>query len=188
MKVTPLEIPDVLLVEPVVFGDARGFFMETFHAARYRAAGIDRDFVQDNFSFSRRGIVRGLHYQLHKPQAKLVYVTDGEVLDVAVDIRRGSPTFGRWCARVLSSGNRCQMFIPEGFAHGFCVLSECASFQYKCSAFYDPADERGIAWNDPDIGITWPVEDPVLSERDRRLPRLRDVDPSDLPIYRSPAG
>lgn len=188
MKFTPLELPDVILVEPDVFGDARGYFMETFHAEKYRRGGIDRAFVQDNLSFSRRGILRGLHYQLTKPQAKLVFVAEGEVFDVAVDIRRGSPTFGKWCGRVLSAGNHLQMFIPEGFAHGFCVLSESALFLYKCSALYDPADERGIAWNDPDLAIPWPVENPVLSSRDQRLPRLRDADPNDLPIFRAALG
>lgn len=183
MKITRCELPEVLLIEPDVFGDRRGFFTEIFHARKYRDAGIDREFVQDNYSFSRRGIVRGLHYQLTKPQAKLVYVAGGEVFDVAVDIRRGSPTFGRWCARVLTGENLWQMFIPEGFAHGFCVLSETAQFLYKCSDFYDPADERGIAWNDPDLGIPWPVEMPVLSTRDQHLPRLRDVPLEDLPLF-----
>lgn len=183
MKFTRLEIPDVILVEPDIFGDARGFFTETFHAAKYAAGGIDRAFVQDNFSFSRRGILRGLHYQLTKPQAKLVYVVHGEVFDVAVDIRRGSPTFGQWCGRVLSAENHHQMFVPEGFAHGFCVTSETASFLYKCSALYDPADERGIAWNDPEIGIPWPIAEPLLSARDQRLPRLRDAKPGDLPEF-----
>ena len=181
MKFTPLEIPDVILVEPDVHGDARGFFTETFHAAKYRAGGIDRAFVQDNFSHSRRGILRGMHYQLKRPQAKLVYVVSGEVFDVAVDVRAGSPTFGRWCGRVLSGENHHQMFVPEGFAHGFCVLSETASFLYKCSALYDPADERGIAWNDPEIGIPWPLTDVLLSARDRQLPRLREAPPGHLP-------
>ncbi len=183
MNVTPLEIPDVLLVTPDVFGDARGFFMETFHAEKYRAVGIDRAFVQDNFSHSRRGILRGLHYQLRKPQAKLVYVAQGEVFDVAVDIRRGSPTFGKWCGRLLSAENHYQMFVPEGFAHGFCVTSDSASFLYKCSALYDPADERGIAWNDPALGIPWPTSAPILSARDQRMPRLCDAPPDDLPVF-----
>lgn len=184
MKFTPLEIPDVILVEPDVFGDARGFFTETFHARKYAAAGIDRVFSQDNLSYSRRGILRGLHYQLRQPQAKLVYVARGAVFDVAVDIRRGSPTFGRWCGRELSADNHHQMFVPEGFAHGFCVLSETATLLYKCSALYDPSDDRGIAWNDPDLGIPWPLAaPPELSAKDQRLPRLREVDPSLLPVY-----
>ena len=183
MKFTPLEIPDVILVEPDVFGDARGFFTETFHAGRYAAGGIDRVFTQDNFSFSQRGILRGLHYQLRQPQAKLVYVVSGEVFDVAVDIRRGSPTFGKWCGRILSAENHHQMFIPEGFAHGFCVLSESASFLYKCSALYDPADDRGVLWSDPDIGIDWPLATPRLSAKDQRQPRLCDVAPDQLPGF-----
>jgi dTDP-4-dehydrorhamnose 3,5-epimerase len=183
MKFTPLEIPDVLLVEPDVFGDARGFFTETFNAKRYAEGGITRAFVQDNFSHSRRGILRGLHFQLRRPQAKLVYVTHGEVFDVAVDIRRGSPTFGNWCGRVLSAENHHQMFIPEGFAHGFCVLSEYASFLYKCSALYDASDDRGIAWNDPDLGIAWPISEPLLSAKDQRQPRLRDVPADGLPEW-----
>lgn len=183
MKFTPLEIPDVFLVEPDVFGDARGFFTETFHAGKYEAGGIARSFVQDNFSYSRRGILRGLHFQLRTPQAKLVYVVSGEVFDVAVDIRRGSPTFGKWCGRVLSAENHHQMFIPEGFAHGFCVLSETAAFLYKCSALYDAADDRGILWNDPDIGIQWPHAAPQLSSKDQRLPRLRDVGADALPVF-----
>ncbi len=181
MNFTPLEIPDVILVEPDVFGDARGFFTETFHAGKYAAGGIDRSFVQDNLSFSQRGILRGLHFQLRRPQAKLVYVVSGEVFDVAVDLRRGSPTFGTWCGRVLSAENHRQMFIPEGFAHGFCVLSETATFLYKCGALYAPDDDRGVLWNDPDVGIRWPLEHPLLSAKDQRLPRLRDLAPDQLP-------
>ncbi len=183
MKFTRLEIPDVILVEPDVFGDARGYFTETFHAPKYAEGGISCSFVQDNFSYSQRGILRGLHFQLRRPQAKLVYVVSGEVFDVAVDLRRGSPTFGRWCGRVLSGENHLQMFIPEGFAHGFCVLSEAASFLYKCSEVYDPTDDRGIAWNDPDVGVKWPISEPLLSAKDQRQPRLRDVAERELPIF-----
>ncbi len=173
----------MILVEPDVFGDARGFFMETFHAEKYAAGGVDRRFVQDNFSFSQRGILRGLHFQLRRPQAKLVFVVSGEVFDVAVDVRRGSPTFGAWCGRILSGENRNQLFIPEGFAHGFCVLSESASFMYKCSEFYDASDDRGIAWNDPDIGVKWPISEPLLSAKDQRQPLLRDLGVDGLPVY-----
>lgn len=183
MKFTKLEIPDVILVEPDVHGDARGYFTETFHAQKYAEGGISCGFVQDNFSYSQRGILRGLHFQLRRPQAKLVYVVSGEVFDVAVDLRRGSPTFGRWCGRVLSGENHLQMFIPEGFAHGFCVLSESASFLYKCSEVYDPTDDRGIAWNDPDVGVKWPISEPLLSGKDQRQPRLRDVAERDLPVF-----
>lgn len=184
MKFTPLEIPDVVLVEPDVFGDARGFFTETFNARKYEAGGIARVFVQDNFSYSLRGTLRGLHFQSRAPQAKLVFVLSGEVFDVAVDVRRSSPTFGRWCGRVLSGENHRQMFIPEGFAHGFCVLSESAQFLYKCSALYDPSDDCGVAWNDPAIGIEWPLAAPTLSEKDRRLPLLRDVPQALLPAIK----
>jgi dTDP-4-dehydrorhamnose 3,5-epimerase len=181
MNFTPLEIPDVVLVEPDVFGDARGFFTETFHAAKYTAAGLPGAFVQDNFSFSRRGILRGLHFQLRQPQGKLVYAARGAIFDVAVDLRRGSPTFGRWVGRTLSGENHCQMYIPEGFAHGFCVLSDEAEVMYKCTALYDPADDRGILWNDPDVAVAWPVAQPSLSGKDQRLPRLRDLTPEQLP-------
>lgn len=181
MNFTPLEIPDVVLVEPDVFGDARGFFMETFHAAKYTAAGLPGAFVQDNFSFSRRGILRGLHFQLRQPQGKLVYAARGAIFDVAVDLRRGSPTFGRWVGRTLSGENHFQMYIPEGFAHGFCVLSDEAEVMYKCTALYDPSDDRGILWNDPDVAVAWPVAQPSLSGKDQRLPRLRDMRPEQLP-------
>lgn len=180
MKFTPLEIPDVMLVEPDVFGDARGFFQETFHAAKYAAAGIPGPFIQDNFSFSRRGVLRGMHFQLKNPQGKLVFVARGEVFDVAVDARRSSPTFGKWVGRTLNDQNHHQMWVPPGFAHGFCVLSEEVEFMYKCTQLYDAADERGIAWDDPDLGIAWPVADVSLSARDQKLPRLRDLPPSGL--------
>ena len=180
MKFTPLEIPEVILVEPDVYGDARGYFQETFNAAKYAAHGITGPFVQDNFSFSRRGVLRGLHYQRRQPQGKLVFVARGEVFDVAVDLRRSSPTFGRWVGRLLNDRNHHQMWVPPGFAHGFCVLSEEVEFLYKCTQLYDPADDRGLAWNDPDLGIAWPITGPSLSVKDTRLPVLREVAPEAL--------
>jgi dTDP-4-dehydrorhamnose 3,5-epimerase len=172
MKVIPTaELPDVLVVEPTVHRDGRGFFAETYHAPRYRDAGIDVAFVQDNHSRSVRHTLRGLHWQTAPhPQAKLVRVLDGEILDVAVDIRPDSPTLGRWVAVTLSAENFRQLFVPVGFAHGFLVLSERADIHYKCSDVYDPASERGLMWNDPALGITWPVTDPILSPRDRAHP------------------
>ena len=182
MKVTATENPEVLLIEPGVFRDPRGFFMETFHARKFRLQGLPELFVQDNHSRSSRGVLRGLHYQLKHPQGKLVRVVSGEVLDVAVDIRRGSPFFGRWIGSVLSEDNLKQMYIPPGFAHGFCVLSERADVLYKCTDFYTPGDEYGIAWDDPDIGIEWPELDYVLSDKDRRYPHLKDSGDR-LPLY-----
>ena len=176
MTFTELELPGVILVEPRVFGDARGFFMEVYHKARFAAGGIGVEFVQDNHSRSQGHVVRGLHYQLHHPQGKLVRVIVGAIFDVAVDIRRGSPTFGRWVGRSLSADNRCQLYVPPGFAHGFCTQSDVAEVLYQCTDFYHPEDERGILWNDPDIGIAWPISDPVLSDRDGRNPRLRDAE------------
>jgi len=173
MKLTPKEIPDVVLIEPDVFRDPRGFFLETWHERKYAEGGITGPFVQDNHSHSRRGSLRGLHAQREHPQGKLVRVVDGEVFDVAVDIRRGSPTFGRWVADRLSGENLRQLWIPPGFAHGFCVLSETVHLEYKCTDFYDADDEIAIAWNDPEIGIDWPVSDPTLSAKDAAAPRLR---------------
>jgi len=175
-------LPDVILLEPKRFGDDRGFFMEMFHAKRYEEAGIAGPFVQDNFSRSAKGILRGLHFQEPNAQGKLVQVLAGAVYDVAVDIRRGSPTFGRWVGVELSADNRRQLWVPAGFAHGFCVLSESADFHYKCTDFYSPATERGIAWNDPDLGIPWPVTSPLLSAKDSAAPRLKDAPL--LPSYR----
>jgi dTDP-4-dehydrorhamnose 3,5-epimerase len=174
MIVTPTEaLPDVLIVDPTVHRDPRGFFVESYHAPRYRDAGIDVAFVQDNHSRSVRGTLRGLHWQVGPhPQAKLIRVLAGEVLDVAVDIREGSPTFGRWTAVTLSAENFRQLFVPVGFAHGFLVLSASADIEYKCSDVYDPAAERGLMWNDPEIGISWPIDDPILSARDRTHPPL----------------
>jgi dTDP-4-dehydrorhamnose 3,5-epimerase len=174
MKVTATENPGVLVIEPDVFRDPRGFFMETFHAEKFRSQGLPESFVQDNHSRSTRGVLRGLHYQLQHPQGKLVRVIYGEIFDVAVDIRTGSPYFGRWVGVVLSEENLKQMYIPPGFAHGFCVLSERADVLYKCTDFYAPGDEYGIAWNDPDIGIEWPQLDYLLSDKDRRNARLKD--------------
>lgn len=184
MKIEPTSISGVLILEPAVFEDQRGFFMETYHRDRYVSSGIHTDFVQDNLSLSYGGIVRGLHFQHPHGQAKLIQVLEGEVLDIAVDVRRGSPSFGRWVGVELSGSNRRQLFIPEGFAHGFCVVSERAVFQYKCSDFYSPASERGIIWNDPDLGIRWPVETPVLSAKDSSYCRLRDMPEDFLPVYR----
>jgi dTDP-4-dehydrorhamnose 3,5-epimerase len=176
MKVLPTTIPDVILLELDVHGDHRGRFLETFRRDRYRdlGIGVDLDFVQDNFSLSSRGTLRGLHYQLHHPQGKLVHVTRGEVFDVAVDIRSGSPTIGKWFGAVLSADNHRQMWIPPGFAHGFLVTSAEADFAYKVTATYAPADERTIAWNDPELAITWPIEgvEPMLSSRDRAASQL----------------
>jgi dTDP-4-dehydrorhamnose 3,5-epimerase len=174
MTVTPFDaLPEVLLIQPTVHRDPRGLFVETFQAARYRARGIDVEFVQDNQSRSRRGTLRGLHWQAGAhAQAKLVRVVVGEIFDVAVDIRAGSPTFGRWAGARLSGKSFQQMYLPVGFAHGFCVLTEEADVEYKCSALYSPAAERGLAWNDPEIGIAWPIERPVLSARDERHPTL----------------
>lgn len=183
MKVIATELPGVLLVEPNVFGDVRGFFMETWQAARYRDAGLPERFVQDNHSRSRRGVLRGLHYQLVQPQGKLVWVTRGAVFDVAVDVRRGSPTFGRWFGCVLDDVDHRQLYIPPGFAHGFCVLSEEADFFYKCTDYYHPASERGIAWNDPEIGIDWPLQEVALSGKDQQNRCLSAQADEDLPTY-----
>ncbi|BBL80618.1 dTDP-4-dehydrorhamnose 3,5-epimerase [Rubrobacter xylanophilus] len=181
MRVLETELPGVLLVEPDVFGDERGFFMESWSGRRYREAGLPERFVQDNLSFSRRGVLRGLHFQHPRGQGKLVSVLRGEVFDVAVDVRRGSPTFGRWVGVSLSEENKRQLYIPPGFAHGFVVLSEAALFFYKCTEYYAPECERTVLWNDPEIGICWPVEEPVLSEKDREAPTLRNMPPGHLP-------
>ncbi|PYK98884.1 MAG: dTDP-4-dehydrorhamnose 3,5-epimerase [Verrucomicrobia bacterium] len=180
MKVTTCEISGLLILEPKVFTDNRGFFLEIFNQTRYREAGLRADFVQDNLSFSGRGTLRGLHFQNPNSQGKLLQVLQGEVFDVAVDIRRSSPTFGRWHALVLSGHNKQQFYIPHGFAHGFVVLSEAALFHYKCTKFYSPKDELSIRWDDPDIGIEWPVKAPVVSEKDGKGLRLRDIPPERL--------
>jgi len=168
MDIHPTDLPDVIVLQPRVFGDARGYFMETFQKRRYTEAGIADEFIQDNLSMSRRGTLRGLHYQLPHPQGKLVQVFEGEVFDVAVDLRRDSATFGRWAGTTLTAENHRQLWIPPGFAHGFCVLSESAMLFYKCTDYYHPEHERTLQWNDPTVGIDWPLEgDPVLSEKDR---------------------
>ncbi len=174
MQVEATSHPEVLLIRPDVFPDPRGFFMESFHARKYAAQGLPGQFVQDNHSRSTRGVLRGLHYQLNQPQGKLVRVVTGEVYDVAVDIRRGSPRFGQWSGVTLSGENHLQLYIPPGFAHGFLTLSEQADFLYKCTDFYAPGDEHGIAWDDPGIGIDWPAMDYLLSDKDRDYPRLAD--------------
>ena len=184
MRVIETELPGVLILEPRVFGDARGFFLETYRAALFDELGIPA-FVQDNHSRSRRGVLRGLHYQLVQPQGKLVRVTRGRVFDVAVDIRRGSPTFGRWTGIELDDESLRLFYVPAGFAHGFLVLSEVADFVYKCTDYYHPASEHGILWNDPDIGIAWPLDDVALSDKDRINPRLREQ--AHLPDYRRSA-
>lgn len=184
MNVIETELPGVLLFQPKLFGDERGFFMETYRKDIFAQHGVDLEFVQDNHSGSLQNTVRGLHYQLRRPQAKLCRVTVGEVLDVVVDIRRGSPTFGKHIAVVLSAQNRYKLFVPRGFAHGFSVLSERAEFQYKCDDYYDPASERGILWNDPELGIDWKITgEPLLSHKDSLLPRLAEMPADQLPVY-----
>jgi len=183
MLVTPTTVPGVLLIEPEVLGDSRGYFVETWQKDRYCEAGLPASFVQDNLSFSRRGVLRGLHLQHPNGQAKLVTVLDGEVFDVAVDVRAGSPHFGRWTSVVLSGANMRQIYLPEGFAHGFCVTSETALFMYKCTGVYSPQSELGVAYDDPDLSIVWPVDRPTVSPKDQRHPRLRDIDPVRLPKY-----
>jgi len=176
MKLTPLAIPDVILIEPVIHGDNRGFFLESWNARKFAEAGLDLHFVQDNHSRSARYTLRGLHYQIEQSQGKLVRVTAGEVFDVAVDLRRSSPTFGRWVGVRLSETCGSMLWIPPGFAHGFCVLTETADFLYKCTEFYAPEHERSIRWDDPDIGIVWPLPpdvQPLLSARDAAGLRLR---------------
>jgi dTDP-4-dehydrorhamnose 3,5-epimerase len=175
MKIVPTALPEVVLIEPQVHRDSRGFFLETYHAVRYAEAGIPPTFVQDNHSRSSRGVLRGLHAQRTRPQGKLMRVTLGEIWDVAVDIRRGSHRFGRHVAERLSSENFRQLYVPPGFAHGFVVLSEEAEVEYKCTEFYEPGDEFAIRWDDPELAIPWPVESPELSEKDRRAPSLVEL-------------
>ncbi|HIA09013.1 MAG TPA: dTDP-4-dehydrorhamnose 3,5-epimerase [Chromatiaceae bacterium] len=183
MKVNETALPGVVMIDPDVYGDSRGFFSETWNIQRYRDAGIDATFVQDNISRSAAGVLRGLHFQNPSPQAKLVQVLVGEVFDVAVDIRVGSPTFGQWVGAVLSASNHRQFFIPEGFAHGFCVTSDDAIFAYKCSNVYVPDADGGVRWDDPAIGIDWPLSSPELSDKDRVAPLLSDVSADRLPQY-----
>jgi dTDP-4-dehydrorhamnose 3,5-epimerase len=177
------DLPGVCILEPAVFGDARGFFYESYNAATFAELGIEAQFVQANVSRSAQGVLHGLHYQWPHPQGKLVSVLEGEVYDVAVDIRRGSPTFGRWSAAMLSADNKRHFWIPEGFAHGFCVVSESAVFTYQCTTLYDARADAGIRWNDGDIGIDWPVGTPLLSDKDTRTPFLAGIAADRLPVY-----
>ncbi len=186
MNVLTTSIPGVVIIEPKVFGDARGFFKETWSADRYAEAGITEPFVQDNLSKSARGVLRGLHLQHPHGQGKLVHVVSGEVFDVAVDVRRGSATFGRWVGVTLSEDNHRQLYIPPGFAHGFCVTSDVALFSYKCTDGYHPQCELGVRWDDPDIGIQWPIAQPSLSDKDQAYPQLRKIDPERLPQLAGP--
>jgi dTDP-4-dehydrorhamnose 3,5-epimerase len=183
MKVVETTLPGALIIEPQVFGDARGFFYESYNKASYREAGINAEFIQSNVSRSARGVLRGLHYQWPNPQGKLVSVLEGEVYDVAVDIRHGSPTFGQSIGVMLTAENHRHFWIPEGFAHGFCVLSEFATFTYQCTALYDRAADAGIRWNDADLGIDWPLSEPLLSDKDTRAPLLKDVAIHRLPVF-----
>ncbi|MEW6380562.1 MAG: dTDP-4-dehydrorhamnose 3,5-epimerase [bacterium] len=188
MNIYHTSLEGILLIEPRVFEDYRGFFLETYHQRRFQEAGINQAFVQDNHSHSVRNTLRGLHYQLQHPQGKLVWVVRGTIFDVAIDIRRGSPTFGQWLGVHLSAENHRQIFIPEGFAHGFCVLSDQADVIYKCTDLYTPGDEYGIRWNDPALAINWPVQEPVLSEKDARYPALVQVEEDMLPRWKGRTG
>ena len=181
MKIIETSLPGVLIIEPKIFPDARGFFVETYQRDRYRAMGLMVEFVQDNLSFSTRGVLRGVHCQNPQPQGKLVQVLQGEVWDVAVDIRRNSPHFGQWTAVTLSAEKHNQFYLPPGFAHGFCVLSETVLFAYKCSDYYAPGAEVGFRWDDPEVKIAWPVRQPILSEKDTLLPLLQDIPVEKLP-------
>lgn len=181
MKIIPTELPGVLLMTPRVFPDSRGFFTETFSARRYAEAGVVGPFVQDNHSRSTMGVVRGLHFQLRRPQGKLVSVLRGAIFDVAVDIRTGSSTFGRWVGVMLSDETHSQLYVPPGFAHGFCVTSDIADVHYKCTDYYEPGDDGGVLWSDPDLAISWPAAVPIVSPKDAQYPRLRDLPPHALP-------
>jgi dTDP-4-dehydrorhamnose 3,5-epimerase len=186
MRAVRTELQEVIVVEPDVHRDSRGFFLETYHEEKYRAIGICGPFIQDNQSRSIRGTIRGLHLQVGRPQAKLIRVLEGEIFDVAVDVRRGSPTFGKWVGITLSAESFHQCYVPSGFAHGFGVLSPFAMISYKCTDLYDPAAEVGIAWNDPSLAISWPIDQPLLSERDRQHPPLASL-ADRLPHYRATA-
>lgn len=183
MKVTKTKLAGALVFEPKIFGDDRGFFMETWNFERYKEAGLDVKFVQSNLSKSAKGVLRGLHFQNPNPQGKLVQILTGEVFDVAVDIRQGSPTFGQWHGEILSGDNHKQFYIPEGFAHGFCVLSESAIFSYMCTDVYDAQSESSLMWNDPAIAIDWPIEAPLLSDKDKNALTLDSINPDKLPHY-----
>jgi dTDP-4-dehydrorhamnose 3,5-epimerase len=180
MQIVAADIEDVQIIEPQIFEDDRGYFLETYHLNRFKSAGLPDVFVQDNLSFSVKNTLRGLHFQVTRPQAKLVQAISGEIFDVAVDIRPASPTFGRWVSVLLTDHNKRQVFIPEGFAHGFYVLSDSAHVAYKCSDFYDREDEGGILWSDPAIGIDWPTTHPLVSAKDGRLPAIGDIPPEKL--------
>ncbi len=175
MEIIQTSIPEIIVFVPPVFTDSRGYFLETYQQQKYAAAGIPKPFVQDNQSYSTKNVLRGLHFQLRHPQGKLVRVTQGIVFDVAVDIRRNSPTFGKWHGEILSAENKKQMYVPENFAHGFCVLSDSAEFLYKCTDFYVPGDEAGLIWNDPQIMVEWPIDAPILSSKDAVLPKMVDI-------------
>jgi dTDP-4-dehydrorhamnose 3,5-epimerase len=177
-------LPDIIMVNPGIYKDPRGFLMEIFHQEKYAENGIHQAFVQDNYSHSKKDTIRGLHYQLKNPQGKLVCVIAGEIFDVVVDIRRGSPTFEQWLGVILSAENRHQIYIPEGFAHGFCVMSETADVIYKCTDFYKPDDNFGILWSDRSLGINWPVKEPILSEKDIQSPGLDEIPEERLPVYK----
>lgn len=183
MKAIKSDIPGVVIIEPKVFGDARGFFFETYSAERYGAAGIPIPFVQDNLSYSAKGVLRGLHFQRPRTQGKLVYVLEGEVFDVCVDIRRGSPTFGRSFSVILSADNKRQLYVPPGLAHGFCVTSEKALFSYKCTDYYAPQHDNSVLWNDPQLEINWPLQDVSLSDKDKKGRLLKDFRPDELPEF-----
>ncbi len=184
MRLTPTRLKDVLIVEPDVFKDNRGFFLESYHSRKFAEAGLKVVFVQDNHSRSGKGTLRGLHAQLKNPQGKLMRVVQGEIFDVAVDARPGSPSFGQWVGEKLSAENFRQFYIPPGFLHGFCVTGDFAEVEYKCTDFYDPSDEVGVRWDDPDLKIQWPVAGPVLSEKDKKLPSFREI-AGKLEIYRT---
>jgi len=183
MKIIQTILPGCVVIEPQVHGDARGFFYESYNAQKYKDAGLDLNFVQSNVSRSAQGVLRGLHYQWPNPQGKLVSVLEGEVYDVAVDIRRGSPTFGRWAAAILSAENKRHFWIPEGFAHGFAVLSGFATFSYQCTALYDRAGDAAVRWDDAEIAVDWPLAAPQLSEKDANAPFLKDIAAQRLPVY-----
>ena len=183
MKVTKTKLNCALVFEPKVFGDNRGFFMETWNQQRYKDAGLDVNFVQSNLSKSSKGVLRGLHFQNPNPQGKLVQILTGEVFDVAVDIRQGSPTFGQWHGEILTGDNHKQFYIPEGFAHGFCVLSDTAIFSYMCTNLYSPTDEISLMWNDASIAIDWPINNPSLSDKDKSAFRLDEIPKHKLPKY-----
>lgn len=183
MHIIETKIPGVLILEPTVYSDARGDFFECFHAEKYPHQGLPAKFVQDNFSRSKKNVVRGLHYQLTNAQGKLIWITQGKIFDVVADVRRGSPTFGQWLGITLSADKQQQVYIPPGLAHGFCALTDNVNFYYKCTDYYQPNSERGILWSDTDLNIPWPVTNPILSDKDKLNPTLKDINPEQLPQY-----